>query len=149
MHWQHPDYYLLTYPYIIQKNYWGFIYRIDCSSNGRSYLGRKNFHTLVKTNNKRIQIFNIFGGKYRQSGWVSYYGSSKELSEDILNFGQEYFTRTILTFHSSEHELAYAEEEIHFKYDVLRARLPSGVYQYYNKNIGGRHFRKDFEPLNS
>ena len=132
--------YLITYPEILQQGLFGFIYRIDNRLNERIYYGKRCFHTTRK---KRGRGFNYRGTW--QSDWMQYWGSSDELKTDIIKYGGDQFIRTILTVHRSKHALTYAEEEILFLNNVLRAKLPNGMYKYYNANIGARYFRNTWD----
>lgn len=118
----------------------GFIYTITNKTTGRSYIGKKVFR-----NKKRLPPLK---GKTRarlsnpESKWRTYQSSCKELQEDIQRQGEDAFTFTIVKLCSGKCEMSYSEEEMQFRCDVLRARLPSGEKMWYNgtiayKNYGG------------
>jgi hypothetical protein len=84
-HFQHAD-----------PKFYGFCYRITNLIDSRMYIGRKTFWYKRK-------------GRYVSSDWKSYYGSCKELTKDIREYGQDSFKREILSLHSSKSDLCYAE----------------------------------------
>lgn len=127
-----------TYTNILMNKWYGFIYLIENTTTGRRYIGKKSFHTRKKRKGKP------FGRQWR-SDWWSYWGSSKELSQDIRTLGADKFTRTVLSIWKTEKQLSYAEEEQHFKNDVLRARMSDGSRAFYNGNIAGRYFLDTWE----
>jgi len=73
----------------------------------------------------------------KESDWKTYYGSAKELKEDITKLGFDNFKRNILKICYSSKELNYWETSYQFKEDVL-------LVESYCDNIAGRYFRKDF-----
>jgi hypothetical protein len=56
---------------------------------------------------------------HKQSDWKTYTGSSNELNADILKYGKENFTFTIIEWGDSKWELAYFEAKLQFDYEVL------------------------------
>ena len=116
---------------------WGFVYLITNKSNGRSYIGRKYFWQKRKPK----------GGKRRvtsESDWRKYYGSCPELKEDIKEFGKDSFQRVILSLHTTPGRVNYEETRQLFLHDVLTERLTDGTPAFYNSNILGRYYRKDY-----
>ena len=72
-------------------DFFGFVYRITNTQNGRQYIGRKYFYQKRKPT----------GGKRRvtsESDWKRYYGSSDELKRDIKEFGKGIFRREIFHY---------------------------------------------------
>jgi hypothetical protein len=63
------------------------------------------------------------------SDWQDYYGSSDELSADVLKLGREKFTREILFYCYSKAELSYVEAREQFSRKVLESN------DYYNGHI--------------
>ena len=61
---------------------------------------------------------------------------------DINAHGKQHFKREILGFFATRGETNYAEEEVQFARDVLRATLPDGSRAYYNGTINNRHFAR-------
>ena len=63
------------------------------------------------------------------SDWQDYYGSSDELTADVLKLGKENFTREILFYCHSKAELSYVEAREQFARKVLESN------DYYNGHI--------------
>ena len=120
----------------IGDNY-GFVYRITNTTSSKSYIGRKYF----------VQKRKPKGGKRRvtsESNWKQYYGSSDELKRDIRDFGRENFRREILSLHTTLGRVNYEETKQLFLHNVLAEKLNDGSPAYYNSNILGRYYRKDY-----
>ena len=118
-------------------DYYGFVYCITSTSTGRKYIGRKYF----------VQKRKPKGGKRRvtsESNWKQYYGSSDELKRDIRDLGRESFRREILSLHPTVGRTNYEETRQLFLNEVLTKRLTDGSPAYYNSNILGRYYRKDY-----
>ena len=115
----------------------GFVYRITNLQNGRQYIGRKYFWSKRKPR----------GGKRRvtsESDWKRYYGSSDELKADRKLLGNSEFRREILSTHPTKGKVNYEETKQLFLNNVLQETLEDGVPAYYNSNILGRYYRKDY-----
>lgn len=106
----------------------GFVYRITHKASGKAYIGKKWAQMEVKR-------------KWRPSRWRSYWGSSRPLTADLTALGHDAFEREILTVFGTRAEVDYAEVEMMFHLDVLRARLPDGSRAYYNEAFLQRWFR--------
>ena len=120
----------------IGDNY-GFVYRITNTTSSKSYIGRKYF----------VQKRKPRGGKRRvttESDWKRYFGSSEELKQDIRELGEENFRREILSIHSTPGRVNYEETRQLFLNDVLTKTLTDGTPAFYNSNILGRYYRKDY-----
>ena len=120
----------------IGDNY-GFVYRITNTTNSKSYIGRKYF----------VQKRKPKGGKRRvtsESNWKQYYGSSDELKQDIRRDGKNTFKREILSLHKTLGKVNYEETKQLFLHNVLAEKLDDGSPAYYNNNILGRYYRKDY-----
>ena len=118
----------------------GFVYRITNIQTGKQYIGRKYF----------IQKRKPKGGKRRvtsESDWKKYYGSSPELKADISTYGKENFSREILSLHSTLGRTNYEETRQLFLHNVLTEKLTDDTPAYYNSNILGRYYRKDYFDL--
>ena len=118
-------------------DHYGFVYRITNTNTGKSYIGRKYF----------VQKRKPKGGKRRvtsESNWKQYYGSSDELKRDIRDFGRENFRREILSLHTTLGRVNYEETKQLFLHNVLAEKLDDGSPAYYNSNILGRYYRKDY-----
>ena len=115
----------------------GFVYRITNIKSGKQYIGRKYFWQKRKPR----------GGKRRvtsESNWKSYYGSSDELKQDIKRDVKGNFRREILSVHSTPGRVNYEETRQLFTRGVLTESLEDGTPAYYNSNILGRYYRKDY-----
>ena len=105
----------------------GFVYQITNTTNGRMYIGKKlarfkrSRPPLKGRKNKRR--FSV------DSDWKDYYGSSDELSADILKLGKEKFKREILFYCKSKAQLSYVEAREQFARKVLESD------DYYNGHI--------------
>lgn len=115
----------------------GFVYLIENNLNKRKYIGRKYFYSYRTPKGKKRKVKS-------ESNWKDYYGSCPELKEDIDKFGRENFSRTILSLHKTKGKTNFGETSQLFKNDVLTESLDDGTPKYYNSNIIGRFYRKDY-----
>jgi len=93
---------------------YGFVYIITNLQTNKQYIGKKLFwHKKTKMLKGKRKRF------LAESDWKTYYGSSKELQEDIKNIGQEVFKREILHLCSSKGECSYLEAKEQFDRGVL------------------------------
>lgn len=112
----------------------GFVYLITNTLTSRKYIGKKVFWNRVSKpalkgkTRKRISV--------KQSDWRTYYGSNKELCEDVTANGKEHFKRVILKTCKSKGEASYYEAKLQFEYQVLQS------YDYYNEWIMCKIHRK-------
>lgn len=108
----------------IPENIVGYVYIITNLVNNRRYIGKKNFFfsktKQVKKKKKRIKV---------ESDWKEYYGSNKELLEDVEKYGKENFKREILRLCKTKGEFAYYEAKYQFDNNVLESD------EYYNSWI--------------
>jgi hypothetical protein len=117
--------------------YFGFVYLITNTSNGRRYIGRKYFWSFRTPRGKTRKVKS-------ESDWKKYYGSCPELKEDVEKYGRESFSRTILSLHKTKGKTNFEETKQLFTNNVLTESLDSGVPAFYNSNILSRYFRKDY-----
>ena len=105
---------------LIGDNY-GFVYQITNLTNGRKYIGKKFFYSAktkqVKGKKKKIKV---------SSDWQTYYGSSAELTKDVLQLGQDNFSREIIHLCLSKGDCGYLEAKEQF----VRGALEKD--EYYN-----------------
>ena len=111
----------------------GFVYLIKNNLSGRKYIGKK-LAKFSKTTYKTVKQKN--GIKKRKkirskvdSDWREYYGSSPELTADIITLGTENFSREILFYCKSKSECSYVEAREQFERKVLE------LTDYYNGHI--------------
>lgn len=121
----------------------GFVYIITNITNGKMYIGKKSLWSVrrkrISDRAKKItKTRKTFETITKESDWKNYYGSSKELKDDITKLGKGSFRREILELCKSKKYLSYAEFAWQVKYDVLKT-------DSYNGNILGRWFNKDME----
>ena len=130
------------------ENVFGFVYKIHNIKENKSYIGKKvvAFNKKKKLTKKELLEYSGPGRKptYKiitsESDWASYYGSNKFLLEDIKHLSTSQFRRKILEFAFSKKHLTYLE---------LKHQCVLGVLEhpekFYNDNILGKFFTKDFE----
>ena len=118
-------------------NKFGYVYLIVNRTTGKKYIGRKYFTQCRKPR----------GGKRRvssESDWIKYYGSSPELKQDVKQFGRNAFSREILSLHTTKGKVNFEETRQLFLNNVLTESLDDGSPAFYNSNILGRYYRKDY-----
>lgn len=128
------------------ENYLGFVYKITNLTNGKFYIGKKYFWYNKKKKLTKKQLAEQTGPGRKstteivkvESDWQTYWGSSKELLNDVKELGNEHFECIILQLCKTKKELTYFEIHHQCKSDVL---LPGTLT--YNDNILGKFFRKD------
>jgi hypothetical protein len=111
----------------------GFVYLITNNVSGRKYIGKK-LAKFSKTTQKTVKLKNGTKKKKKirskvDSDWLTYYGSSPELTKDVLALGAENFTREILYLCKSKAECSYVEAREQFTRRVLESN------DYYNGHI--------------
>jgi hypothetical protein len=121
--------------------YFGFVYLIAHKTNQRKYIGRKYFWQFRTPKGKKRKVKS-------ESDWKNYYGSCPELKEDIIKFGRENFSRTILSLHKTKGKTNFEETRRLFINNVLTESLDNGEPAWYNSNILNRYFRKDYYDCN-
>jgi hypothetical protein len=105
-------------------NAFGFIYEICCVPNNKKYIGKKQKVSKLKRKPLKGKTRNRI--EIKESDWKTYTGSSKELNDDIVKFGKEYFTFTILEWCGSKWELGYKEIKHQIEKNVILSE------QFYN-----------------
>ena len=124
----------------------GFVYQIKNINNNKIYIGKKNLYTTQnkKLGKKEIAALPTQPGRKptkklvkKESDWLTYYGSNKELKEDVNKFGKDNFIREILHICYTKKELTYYE----LYYQITEKVL---FNESYNGNILGKFFPQDF-----
>ena len=111
----------------------GFVYLITNTVSDRKYVGKK-LAKFSRTTTKTVKLKNGTKKKKKvrtkiDSDWQTYYGSSPELSKDVVALGEENFTREILFYCKSKAECSYVEAREQFARRVLETE------DYYNGHI--------------
>ena len=128
---------------------YGFIYKITHTPSGKSYIGKKVLYhnKKVKLTKKELALFEGAVGRKpshktvsSESDWKKYWGSNKLLLELIKTEPIENFKREILILCPNKKLLTYYETRTLFICRVLE--YPD---LYFNDNILGKFFRKDFD----
>ena len=118
-------------------DFFGFVYCITNTNNGRKYIGRKYFYAFRTPKGKKRK-------QKQESDWKKYYGSCPELKEDVKLYGKLQFKREILSLHKTKGQCNYEETRQLFYYNVLTEANEHGIPKFYNSNILGRYMRKDY-----
>jgi len=111
----------------------GFVYLITNKLSGRKYIGKK----LAKFSKTAYKVVKLKNGTKKKkkirskidSDWQDYYGSSPELTKDVVALGIENFSREILYYCRSKSECSYVEAREQFARRVLESN------DYYNGHI--------------
>ena len=130
----------------LPENTYGFIYKV-ISPNGKFYIGKKSLYHNVKKKLTKKELAEQSGpGRkattkriQKESDWATYWGSNKEILEEIKSKGNLAFTRKIIKMVRTKKELTYWETAYQCKYNVL-------FVNSYNDNVLGKFFKKDFAP---
>ena len=130
------------------ENTYGFVYMTTHIPTGISYIGKKAlFHNVKKKLTKAELAEQTGPGRkattkvvQKESDWKTYYGSAKPILEMLKDKKHGEFKREILHVVSNKKLLTYYECKYLFKYGVLEYPL-----EYFNDNIQGRFFSKDFK----
>ena len=118
-------------------DFFGYVYCITNLKSGRKYIGRKNFQQHRKHRGSRRK-------RTSESNWKAYYGSSKELNEDRKLLGNSSFKREIISLHRTGGKVNYEETRQLFLNNVLTEALDNGEPAFYNSNVLGRYYKKDY-----
>ena len=133
-------------------NSFGFVYVITHLETNKKYIGKKvlYFSKKVKLGKKeRAALQNVVGRKpayklaVKESDWLTYYGSQKELKQLLSESKTKDFERTILKIVPNKKLLTYFETKYQMIYQVLEK--PD---EYFNDNILGKFYTKDFNDIN-
>lgn len=125
------------------QNLIGFVYRITHIKTGKFYIGKKSLQFTKKTAVTKKEKLETGTRKKtkrvsKESNWLDYYGSSKELTAEIKAEGKSMYKREILELCCTKKYLNYCELAHQIKADVLTSNS-------YNGNILGRYFLRDMQ----
>lgn len=120
----------------------GFIYQIVNEATGKFYIGKKSLQstrTKALTKKELATLTDKRMSKKRkvskESDWKTYMGSNEALKKDIIVYGQDNFSRSILHFCDHKASLTYQE----LRYQILYAVLESD--NCYNDCCLGKFYR--------
>jgi len=131
------------------ENTYGFIYRITHLPTNKSYIGKKVLYhnKKIKLTKKELAEYEGVVGRrpsykiaIKESDWKKYWGSNKSLLELVKSEPEENFVKEILIFCPTKKLLTYYETQTLFVYRVLEEHN-----KYFNDNILGKFFTKDFD----
>lgn len=129
------------------ENTYGFIYIVTHKPTKMSYIGKKVlYHNLTKKLTKKELAEQIGPGRktltkvtQKESDWKTYYGSAKPILDLLKEDKHNEFKREIIKFVDNKKLLTYYECKYLFYFGVLEE-----PEKWYNDNILGKFFRKDF-----
>ena len=119
----------------------GMVYRIQNLDTNQKYIGKKLFW-----NRRKTKVKTKAGGtktKYvtKESDWKSYYGSNKQLQEQVQEVGGDKYYREILRFCKTKGDCSYYEAKYQFEYNVL---LSDDYFnEYIQCRINAKHLKRD------
>lgn len=112
------------------EDYQGFVYKITELDSGKKYIGKKFFwapKTLPVTKTRKRKV------KTRvESDWQSYYGSSKDVQEQVKLKGESNYKREILRLCKTKGDCSYWELYEQMVNHVLLSD------DYYNEFVGAK-----------
>lgn len=115
---------------ITPEEYQGFIYRITELDTGKKYIGKKFFwapKTLPVTKTRKRKVKTKV-----ESDWKSYYGSSKDVQEQVKLKGESNYKREILRLCKTKGDCSYWELYEQMINHVLLSD------EYYNEFVGAK-----------
>ena len=116
-----------------------FVYLITNNTNNKKYIGKK----LAKFKKTRAPLKGRKNKRRStvESDWRDYWGSNDHLKEDVVQLGEDKFTREILYLCPSRGVASYLEAKLQFDHNVLLSD------EYYNGiinvRVGGSNILKE------
>ncbi len=129
----------------------GFVYIVKHEPTGKQYIGKKVlFHNKkVKIGKKELaKLQGVVGRRpayklvVKESDWLNYYGSQKDIKVLLSEGKKDEFTRNILKCVPTKKALTYFEIKYQMLYQVLEK--PD---EFFNDNILGKFFTKDLKEM--
>lgn len=114
----------------------GYVYLTSHIPTGKKYIGKKVLYF-----NRTLPPLKGYKRKRKvtkESDWKTYYGSHPYIKDIVSNGLQEELEREILMYCNTKKLLTYWENYYLFTNNVLIDD------DYFNDNIEGRYYRKDF-----
>jgi len=133
------------------ENTFGFVYIVTHVPSGKAYIGKKVlFHNKKQKIGKREleKLSGVVGRRpayklvVKESDWLNYYGSQKEIKQLLLEGKKEEFQRTILKMCPDKKSLTYFEVKYQMIYQVLEK--PD---EFFNDNILGKFYTRDLSNI--
>lgn len=121
------------------EQYFGFVYVIVDTITNKKYIGKKllwksKILPVTKTRKRRKKTLV-------ESDWKDYYGSNKQLQEEVALHGGDRFKRVILRLCKSKGECSYYETKYQLEHDVLLRD------DFYNDFVGCRIHSKHLKDM--
>ena len=110
--------------YVPPEGYYGFVYCVTHIPSGKIYIGKKAFlykakRKISKKTIKETKTRKRIERVEKDSKWLSYWGSSRELLNDLEEKGIHNFKREILCYCSDKASLSYWEAYYQMQYNVM------------------------------
>lgn len=129
-----------------EKIPFGFIYEVTHLPTGKKYLGKKQLISVQKKALGKKELALITDKRaskkktiIKETDWKIYYGSQEEIKQLVKESDLKDFKREILMFVYNKKLLTYYED----KYLYINEVIEPGS-NYFNSNVSGRFFKKDF-----
>jgi len=132
------------------EEYEGFVYLITNLRNKRFYIGQKRFWTTRRlpalkgrTKKEQEKRAKLKGNKRhikKESNWKDYWGSSRELKQEIKIQGKDSFERKILKLCKNKLEMNYFEFKEQITNDILFNR--KSYNNMINVRFNGNNLKK-------
>lgn len=140
----------------VPEGTFGFVYEVTHLPTGKKYIGKKVFYferskrlsqkqvALLKEERAAQGIKGRCPSKVverKESDWLTYAGSQKEIKDLLKQGSLSDFKREILMFVPTKKLLTYFETKYQMIYQVLEND------EYLNSNVSGKFYPKDFDIL--
>ena len=144
--WEHRGR-LITEITDMPEGTFGFVYKITHIPTNKRYIGRKVLYNNRKKPLTKAEIAEQTGPGRKpthkivttESDWKTYWGSNKDFQQLVRTHPKDQFSKEILDFANGKKMLTYLECKYLFKYEAIENNP-----LYYNDNILGKFYKKDF-----